>query len=259
MGDDRSLRYSRHELLRTVGKRGQDSIRRGMAVVVGLGGLGGTAAVLLARAGVGSLRLVDPDRVDWSNMQRQALYDEEDAEQGRCKAEAAARRLKAINSEVTYELVPEALSPANAEAIVQGANVVVDCLDNFRSRAVLNQACVKSGVPLVHGACVATHGTVTTILPGKTACYECIVPDAATRTAVHTSSTVGVFAPAVFAISSIQAAEALKILSGDEESTLKGKMMWLDVWAGEVTTFSVPRNPDCPVCGRRRFPLLTGT
>ena len=256
MREERSLRYSRHELLSVIGKTGQDSIRRGTAVIVGLGGLGGTVSILLARSGVGALRLVDPDRVDWTNMQRQALFDEDDAEAGRAKAEAAVRRLMAINSEVTYEAVPEALGQANAEAILRGAAVAVDCLDNFRARAVLNQACVKLGIPLVHGACVATHGTVTTIVPGETACYECIVPDAATRIATHTSSTVGVFAPAVFAVASLQAAEALKILSGDKESALKGKMLWLDVWNGNVTTFSVPRNHDCPVCGRRQLPLL---
>jgi adenylyltransferase/sulfurtransferase len=256
---ERETRYSRHVSLAGIGREGQDSIRRGTAAIIGLGGLGGTASILLARAGAGTLRLVDPDRVDWTNMQRQSLYDESDAERGVQKAEAAARHLSGINSEVRYEPVTEGLNPSNAERIVRGATVVVDCLDNFHDRALLNQACVKLGVPLVHGACVSAHGTVTTILPGDTPCYACIVPDAATREAPYTSATVGVFAPAVFAVASFEAAEALKVLTGRKEALLSGRMLWIDVWEGEVRSFTIRRDPGCPVCGRHEYTLLQGS
>lgn len=255
MGDRRS-RYSRHVLLSGIGQEGQDSIRRGTAVVVGLGGLGSTASVLLARAGVGLLRLVDPDRVDWTNVQRQGLYDESDAERGVLKAEAALEHLRKVNSEVRCEALAEDLNPSNAESVVRGATVVVDGLDSFRGRAILNQACVRLGIPLIHGACVSTHGTVTTIFPGETPCYACIVPDAATREAPFTSATVGVFAPAVFAVGSFEAAEALKVLAGRREAALCGRMLWIDFWDSEIRSFTVRRNPDCPVCGRHEYSLL---
>lgn len=254
--DSGFLRYSRHVLLQEIGQEGQDSIGKGTAVVVGLGGLGSTASALLARAGVGTLRLVDPDRVDWSNLQRQSLYDERDAKRGVLKVQAALEHLRRMNREVSYETVGEAIGGSNAERIVGDATVVVDGLDSFRSRAVLNQACVKMGVPLVHGACVATHGTVTTIIPGETPCYACIVPDAAERESPYTAATSGVFAPAVFAIASLEASEALKILAGRRESSQSGKMLWVDVWSGDMRSFAVGRNPDCPVCGLHRYPLL---
>jgi len=252
----REYRYSRHALLSTLGQEGQDAIRKGTAVVAGLGGLGGTASNLLARAGVGTLRLVDPDTVDWTNVQRQGLYDESDAEESLPKAAAAKKRLAKVNSEVRYEAITQEISPGNVEEILSGATVVVDGLDSFRARALLNQACVKLGIPWVHGACVSTQGTVTTVIPGETPCYACLVPDAAGRAPLYTSATVGVFAPAVFTIASLEASEALKILAGRMDAVLRGRMLWVDVWTNEVTSFAVKRNPECPVCGRREFSLL---
>ncbi|MEX0974139.1 MAG: HesA/MoeB/ThiF family protein [Bacillota bacterium] len=245
-------RYSRHVLLTGIGREGQDAIGRGTAVVVGLGGLGSTASILLARAGVGTLRLVDPDLVDMTNMQRQALYDEADARNHTPKAAAAQKHLREVNSGVRYEVMVEALEASNAERIVRGATVVVDGLDNFRGRDVLNKACVRLGIPWILGACVSTHGTVTAIVPGETPCYSCIVPDAATRSAPYTSATVGVFAPAVFTVASLQAAEALKVLSGRMDALLKNQMLWIDLWDSTFRTFAIGRNPDCPVCAHYR-------
>ncbi len=249
--DELDPRYSRHTLLSSIGPEGQKSIGAGTAVVVGLGGLGSTASSLLARAGVGTLRLVDPDVVDWTNMQRQALYDESDARRGAPKAEAARKHLSEVNSNVRYESIVDSLNHGNAESIIRGATVVVDGLDNFQSRAAVNRACAQLGIPWVHGACVSTHGMVTSIVPGETPCYACIVPDAETRTAPFTSATVGVFAPAVFTVASLQAAEALKVLSGHMDALLKNRMLWIDLWDSTFRTFAVHRNPDCPVCGSR--------
>lgn len=241
-------RYSRHVLLPGIGEGGQEAIRSGMAVVVGLGGLGSTSSILLARSGVGTLRLVDPDLVDLTNMQRQALYDEDDARNHTPKAAAARRHLAKVNSEVQYDVLVESLEASNAERIIRGATVVVDGLDNFRGRDVLNRACARLRIPWIHGACVSTHGTVTTIVPGETPCYSCIVPDASSRSTPYTSATVGVYAPAVFTIASIQAAEALKVLAGRMDDLLKGRMAWVDLWDSTFRTFSISRNPDCPVC-----------
>lgn len=241
-------RYSRHVLLSGLGQEGQEAIRCGTAVIVGLGGLGSTSSILLARSGVGTLRLVDPDLVDFTNMQRQALYDEEDARNHTPKAAAARRYLAKVNSEVRYEVLVDSLNESNAEKILRGATVVVDGLDNFKGRDVLNRACVKLRIPWVHGACVSTHGTVTTIVPGKTPCYSCIVPDAASRSTEHTSATVGVFAPAVSTVASLQAAEALKVLAGRMESLLTNRMVWVDLWDSTFRTFSIARSEDCKVC-----------
>ncbi|MGE5578634.1 MAG: HesA/MoeB/ThiF family protein [Bacillota bacterium] len=241
-------RYSRHVLLSGIGEEGQKAIRKGTAVVVGLGGLGSTSSILLARSGVGTLRLVDPDLVDMTNMQRQGLYDEADAQNHTPKAAAARQHLARVNSQVNYEVLVEALDASNAERIVRGATVVVDGLDNFKGRDVLNRACARLGIPWVHGAAVSTHGTVTTIVPGETPCYACIVPDAGSRVAPYTSANVGVFAPTVFTVASIQACEALKVLAGRKDDLLKNRMLWIDLWNSTFRTVSVSKNPDCPVC-----------
>lgn len=245
-------RYCRHVLLSGIGREGQKAISAGTAVVVGLGGLGSISSILLARSGVGTLRLVDPDLVDITNMQRQALYDEEDARNHTPKAAAARRHLAKVNSQVHYEVLVESLDAANAERIVRGATVVVDGLDNFKGREILNRACVKLGTPWVHGACVSTHGTVTTIVPGETPCYSCIVPDAGSRTAPYTGATVGVFAPAVFTVASLQAAEALKVLAGRMDDLVRDRMLWIDLWDSTFRTFAVKKNENCPVCSHLR-------
>ncbi len=249
-------RYSRQELLSVIGRSGQRALRNSTAVVVGLGALGSTVAGLLSRAGVGTLRLVDRDLVELSNLQRQCLYDESDAEEGVPKAVAAADHLSMVNSEVTYEVLVEDVNSSSVEAVVRGATVVVDGLDNFYTRALLNQACVKLGVPWVHGACIATHGMVLTVIPGKTPCYGCLVPDADRRVSPFTCDTVGVFGPTASIVGSLEASEALKILTARVDAVSPGRMLWVDLWENVTTSFLVKQNPECPVCGRREFPLL---
>lgn len=250
------LRYSRHELLPQIGPSGQAALRRGVAVIVGLGALGSTAANLLSRAGVGTIRLVDRDLVEWSNLQRQCLYDESDAKEGVPKVLAAERHLKQVNSEVNYEALVQDMNPMNVEDIIKGATVVIDGLDNFYSRALLNQACVKHGIPWIHGACISTHGVVMTVIPGETACYNCLAPDADRRVSPYTCDTAGVFSPSVSLVASIQSAEAIKILAGNVRSVRRGEMLWFDPWENVVSPVQVKRNPSCQVCGKREFPLL---
>ncbi|MDP2859283.1 MAG: ThiF family adenylyltransferase [Bacillota bacterium] len=249
-------RYSRQILVQEIGEEGQESIRSGVAVVIGLGALGSTSAGLLARAGVGTLRLVDRDFVDWSNLQRQALYDENDASASMPKAIAASEHLMLVNSEVAYEPVVDDVNPANVERLVTGATVVVDGLDNFYTRALINQACVKLRIPWIHGACLATYGEAMSIVPGVTACYECALPGVADATFALTCDTAGILGPVAFTIGSLQAMEALKVLAGHPDEVSSGITM-VDLWHTRFDLVKISRRPDCPVCGVRRFDLLS--
>ncbi|BCV24174.1 ThiF family adenylyltransferase [Gelria sp. Kuro-4] len=248
-------RYSRQILVPGIGVEGQKAIQEATAVVIGLGALGSTVANLLARAGVGTLRLVDRDFVDWTNLQRQGLYEEEDARKCLPKAVAAHRHLARVNSEIRYESIVADVNPGNIEQILSGATVVVDGLDNFYTRALVNEASVKMTIPWIHGACVSTYGTAATIVPGETACYNCLFPDAAAMTSANTCDTVGILGPVAFAVASWEAAEALKILAGRKEEVSR-RLMFLDLWLNDVHFVPAERNLECRVCGRREFSLL---
>ncbi|NPV72006.1 MAG: thiazole biosynthesis adenylyltransferase ThiF [Firmicutes bacterium] len=254
MGYENS-RYSRQVLVSGIGEEGQEFMSRATAVVIGLGALGSTSANVLARAGVGTIRLVDRDFVDWTNLQRQGLYDEDDARNSIPKAVAAREHLVRFNSEISYEVVVDDVNPGNVERIVAGATVVVDGLDNFYTRALINEACVKAGIPWVHGACVSTYGTVSTCLPGETACYNCLYPNAAGLSSPFTCDTAGVLGPVTFTIASWEASEALKIAAGRKDRALNGLMLF-DLWDNRVTHVATSRNTGCTVCAGREFTLL---
>src|SRR5271157_1077471 len=170
--DPRQTRYARQTVLKEIGQAGQQMLAGATAVVAGLGALGTNSANLLARAGVGTLRLVDRDVVDWTNLQRQCLFEEEDAAQSLPKSEAVVRHLRRINSSIRYEAITDDINSGNIERIVAGATVVVDGLDNFSTRALVNQACVKHGIPWVYGACLGTYGNAATFIPGTSACLN---------------------------------------------------------------------------------------
>ena len=211
-------RYARQTVLKEIGPAGQQMLAGATAVIVGLGALGSNSANLLARAGVGTLRLVDRDIVDRTNLQRQSLFEEEDAAQSLPKAEAAVRHLKQINSAIRYEPITEDVNPGNIEQIVVGAAVVVDGLDNFYTRALLNEACVKHGIPWLYGACLGTYGTAATIIPGVSACLNCLLPDIGQATTPPlTCETVGVLGPVAAMVAAWQSSEALKIMVGQKE------------------------------------------
>lgn len=255
MQTDRHYRYSRQVLVEKIGAAGQDSIGHGLAVVIGLGALGSAAANLLARAGTGRLRLVDRDVVDWSNLQRQTLYHEADARAALPKAVVAADRLRQANSEISVEPVVDDVGPQNVERLIAGAAVVVDGLDNFYTRALINEACVKHGIPWVHGACISTYGTVMTVMPGHGPCYECLLPEAGSLTSPYTCDTVGILGPTALAVAAREAMEALKILAGRSGEATPGLTV-IDLWTNEFRSLAVGRSPGCRVCGRRRFDLL---
>ncbi len=221
-----------------------------------MGALGPNSANLLARAGVGVLRLTDRDIVDWTNLQRQGLFDEEDAARSTLEAEAMARRLRRINSSIRCEPIVDDINSGNVERIVAGASVVVDGLDNFYTRALVNQACVKLSIPWIYGACLGTYGSGATIVPGVTACLNCLLPDVAQATTPPLScETVGVLGPVPALVAAWQSAEALKIVVSKPDAVLRG-LVHFELWGNDFSILPVTRFAERSVCGRRKFDLL---
>src|SRR5664280_218679 len=218
-GDDR---YSRQSRFWAIGPAGQERIRAGHVVVVGCGALGSADISLLARAGVGRITVVDRDFVELSNLQRQLLFEEADAVAGVPKAIAAARAVARINSTVEVRPFVADVTAANVEGFVAGADVVLDGTDNFETRYLVNDACVKLGVPWVYGGAVGSTGMSMTIVPGETACFRCLFPAPPPVGSMETCETAGVLASGIVTVAAIQAAEALKILVGDRENRSPG-------------------------------------
>jgi molybdopterin-synthase adenylyltransferase len=250
-------RYSRQIRFAPWGKEGQERLLAARVAVVGLGALGSVQAELLARAGVGSLRLMDRDFVELSNLQRQTLYDESDAAEALPKAVAATRRLARINSTIRIEPVVADLSPVNIEELLEGIDLILDATDNFETRYLINDFAVRQGVPWIYGAAVASYGVKLAIVPGVTACFRCVYPESP-RGAQPTCETEGVLGPATAAIGALQAGDALKLLARGKES-VSARLTTIDIWTGQIRqTASPARDPDCPCCARREFPYLDG-
>jgi molybdopterin-synthase adenylyltransferase len=248
-------RYSRQILFPGVGEQGQQHLLDARVAVAGCGALGSFQAGALARAGVGLLRIIDRDYIELSNLQRQWLFDESDVEQALPKAAAAARKIAAINSSVLVEAVVEDLTSSNVEDLLGGVDIILDGTDNFETRYLINDFAVDRGIPWVYGAAVGSYGIVMPVIPGKTACLRCIYPDPPPG-AQLTCETVGVLGTVTALIASLQVSEAMKILCGQEPSR---KMTTVDVWSGEIRQVAQPGPmADCPACGQREFPYLTG-
>ena len=250
MDDTQLLRYSRHILLDEIGIEGQQRLLASHALVIGAGGLGSPVALYLGTAGVGTLTLVDHDTVDLTNLQRQIAHSF--AQLGQPKVESAARSVAAINPDVHVIALQERADAARLDALVIEADVVVDCSDNFATRHAVNAACVAHRKPLVSGAAIGFDGQISvydTRSPDNP-CYACLFPADATFDEVQ-CSTMGVFAPLVGIIGSMQAAEALKLLMGVGTS-LAGQLQMLDARSMEWTRIRTVRNADCPVCAQRR-------
>lgn len=250
-------RYARQRIFPGVGEAGQARLGKSRAVLVGVGALGCGSAQILARAGVGRLTLCDRDFVEIDNLQRQTLYDEADVASGLPKAEAAARRLRAVNSAIAVEPRVTDVNFSNVEALIKDADVVVDGTDNFETRFVLNDACVKLGKPWVYAGAVASSGMVATIRPGASPCFRCLVAEPPEAGGSATCDTAGVLGAAVGVVSSVAAGEAMKVLLGKTEELLDG-LLWIDVWANQYTAFKVARVADCPACVKRDFVYLRG-
>lgn len=250
-------RFSRQIRFVPFGPEGQRNLASATAVIVGCGALGTVQAGLLARAGLGTLRLVDRDYVEESNLQRQLLYTESDARQSLPKAEAARRHLLEANSGVRIETHVSDLNPENADDLLAGAGAILDGTDNFETRLLINDYSVRHGIPWIYGAAVASYGIAMPVIPGESACFRCIYPQPPSGTQ-PTCETAGVLGPVTSLIGSIQAMEALKILSG-RTAAVRQKIFTADLWHGPVReTTMPPRDPDCPCCAHRDFVYLNG-
>jgi adenylyltransferase/sulfurtransferase len=249
MDDAALLRYSRHILLDELGPDAQQRFAASRALIVGMGGLGAPAAQFLVASGVGRLTMCDPDRVDLTNLQRQILYAGPDV--GARKVDAARARLAAINPGVSVTTLPERVTDPELARLVEDADVVLDCTDNFATRHAINRACVAARRPLVSGAALRFDGqlAVFDVRDPASPCYHCLFGEDGELEETR-CATMGVFAPLVGIVGSTQAAEALKLLAGVGTS-LAGRLLLLDALVMQWREVRVPRDPACPVCGDR--------
>ncbi len=255
---DRDLRYTRQVAYSPFGRAGQQRLSRGRALIVGVGGLGCASADLLARSGVGFLRLVDDDRVSLANLHRQVLFDEADAAEQAPKVAAAARRIAAVNSGVRVEPIVDRLTCANAAALCEGIDVIVDGTDNFADRFIINDLAVQRGLPWIFAGVVAAEAQVMTIVPGQTPCLRCVFHEPPPPCVEPTCTAAGVLGPAVTAVASLQAMEAIKLLAGAGDR-ISRHLTKLDLWTGQMQRIDVARSAaevDCPACKRRDFEFL---
>ncbi|MCM3411929.1 thiazole biosynthesis adenylyltransferase ThiF [Metabacillus litoralis] len=250
-------RYSRQMLFTPIGEKGQDNIRKKHVLIVGAGALGTASAEMIARAGIGTLTIVDRDYVEWSNLQRQQLYIEDDAINRIPKAVAAKQHLEKINSEVEVLSYVEDVTSANIEEFAEGVDVIIDATDNFETRLLINDLSTKNNIPWIYGGCVGSYGLSFTIIPSETPCLHCLLKHIPFDG--MTCDTVGVISPIVSMVASHQTAEALKILVGDMEN-MRGKLVSFDLWKNQYSSINMDRlkNDACPTCGRDPvFPYLT--
>jgi molybdopterin-synthase adenylyltransferase len=272
-------RYSRQILFRGIGEEGQARLARSQVAIVGCGATGSALAALLARAGVGTLRIIDRDYVEPSNLQRQSLFDEQDASESLPKAIAAARKIAAFNSQIVVEPKVDDVVPANIEALLEGTEMILDGTDNFETRYLINDFAVKNSLPWIYSAAVGSYAATMNVLPGETACLACIFPDSP-RGIVDTCETSGILNSAVNLVASIAATETLKMLVGARTnttegtdgtdgsagtkaphlpSTLRKTLLSFDLWTNEHAEITAARpRPGCRACGNRDFIHLAG-
>jgi len=254
-----SDRYSRQILFQGIGAEGQLKLAAAQVAIVGCGATGSALAGLLARAGVGKLRIIDRDYVEPSNLQRQSLFDETDAADSLPKAIAASRKIAAFNSEIEVEPKVDDLIPGNIETLLNGMDLVLDGTDNFETRYLINDYAVDRSLPWVYSATVGSYAVTLNVVPGQTACIVCIFPDSP-RGIVDTCETSGILNSAVNLVASIAATEALKILvHGSQAPTLRRTLLSFDLWTNEHAEISAAKpRTGCRACGERDFIHLAG-
>jgi len=239
-------RYSRQTMFPGIGDEGQAKLIRGTVVIIGCGALGCNVATLLTRAGVGKIRIVDRDFIEYHNLQRQVLFDEEDIRSGLPKAIAAERHLRNVNSTVEIEGIVADVNYTNIESFCRGADVILDGLDNLETRLLINDVSLKHRIPWVYGAAIASSGMTMTVIPGEPPCFRCLsaaVPEPGT---MLTCETAGVVATAPALIGSLQTTEAMKILVGSDK--INRKLVIVDVWTGAFDQLEMKPRTDCPAC-----------
>jgi molybdopterin-synthase adenylyltransferase len=250
-------RYSRQVLFGGIGEQGQRRLLAARVLIVGCGALGSAHAESLARAGVGHLRIVDRDFVEPSNLQRQTMFTESDAEKRLPKAIAAANHLREINSEIEVEPHIIDVNHSSIERLLEDCEVVVDGTDNFATRYLINDACVKHSTNWIYGAAVGSYGVTMTIRPHQTACLRCLFEEAPPAASAPTCDTSGVIMPIINIVSAVQVAEALKLITGQLEA-LHGSLMQFDVWQNEWRSIGTgSRRAGCPTCGLALYETLS--
>lgn len=247
-------RYARQQILPEIGVEGQQRLAQSRVLVIGCGALGGFQAELLARAGVETFRVVDRDIVDVTNLQRQILFDEIDAAAHIAKPEAAANRLRSVNSNVVVEAHAIDVTPANIESLLDGIDLVLDGTDNFETRYLINDACVKHDKTWIYGGVIGTVGMVMVIRPGSGPCLRCLMPSMPEPGSFETCDTSGVLNTAVGIVASLQATAALRILVGSGNDD--GRLISVDPWNGSFQAFQMKKSEDCPCCARREYSYL---
>jgi molybdopterin-synthase adenylyltransferase len=252
-------RYSRQILFSGIREEGQRRLLESRALIVGCGALGSAHAESLARAGVGKLRIADRDFVEASNLQRQTMFTESDATERVPKAVAAQNHIREINSEIEVEAEVTDVNHSNIENLVRDCDVVLDGTDNFATRYLINDACVKHKINWIYGAAVGSYGVTMTILPHQTPCLRCVFEEAPPAASAPTCDTAGVIMPVISVVSAVQVTEALKLLTGQSDN-LNKSLMQFDVWRNEWRSINPgPPSPDCPTCARGVFETLEAT
>jgi adenylyltransferase/sulfurtransferase len=250
-------RYSRQILFQPVGVQGQKKLAAARIALVGCGATGSAVASLLCRAGVGALRIVDRDYVEPSNLQRQVLFDEADAAESLPKAIAAARKIKAFNSEIAVEPHAADLTPANVEALLGEVDLILDGTDNFETRYLINDFAIWKNLPWIYAAAVASYAVTMTMLPAETACLACVFPDSP-RGMVETCDTAGILNSAVNFVASIASTEAIKLLVGARDK-VRRTLLSYDVWTNDFAEIKTAKpRPGCRACDQHDFVHLAG-
>ena len=251
-------RYSRQILFRGIGADGQRRLSAARVAIVGCGATGSALAGLLARAGVGTLRIIDRDYVEPSNLQRQSLFDESDASESLPKAIAAGRKISSFNSQIAVEAKAEDLVPENIEALLEGMEIILDGTDNFEARYLINDYAVKSSKPWIYSAAVGSYAVSLNVVPGQTACMACVFPDSP-KGMIETCETAGILNSAVNLVASISATEAVKLIVQGPSLNLRRTLLSFDVWTNEHAEIAASRpRPECRACGQRDFIHLAG-
>lgn len=247
-------RYSRQLLFAPIGRAGQERLKAASVAIIGCGALGSSLANNLGRAGVGRLVIADRDFIELNNLQRQILFDEDDIARRLPKAVAAAEKLRHINSDVTVEALVEDINADGIELLVQDVDLLLDATDNFETRYLLNDACIKYNRPWIYSGVIASYGVTMNILPGDTACLRCVFPEMPLPGTTATCDTAGILNGIVAAITGIASTEAIKIFLKSEK--VSRDMFWMDVWENTSERIELPRQPDCPACGQHSYEFL---